>query len=75
MGRNDKNITISLRIDEDTKYKLDSLCQIENEYFKEIGHGWEQAINSKLIRCLIDVVYNMPEETKKELIVKYYRRW
>lgn len=75
MRRNDKNITISLRVNEDTKNKLDSLCQIEKEYYKEKGVYMDPAVNSKMIRCLIDAVYYMPLEKKRELISMYYKKW
>ena len=76
MGRNDKNITISLRMDEDTKYKLDSLCKTEEGNLREMGLPYLlPTTNSKILRCLIEAVYEMPEEEKKELLRKYYRKY
>lgn len=76
MGYRNKDITITLRMDEETKAKLDALCSIQNTIFKESGFYYvREAKTSKTIRCLIDAVSSMPEDQKKELLSKYYREY
>lgn len=76
MGYRNKDITITLRIDEKTKAKLDALCSIQNTIFKESGFYYgQEAKTSKIIRCLIDAVSFLSEEQKKELLSKYYREY
>ena len=74
MGYRNKDITITLRMDEETKAKLDVLCSLRNQIYKESRFYYgQEAKTSKIIRCLIDAVSSMPEEQKKELLREYYR--
>lgn len=76
MGRYNKDITISLRMDDDTKDKLDSLCKTEERNLLDMGLSFLlPTTNSKMLRCLIEAVYEMPEEEKKELLKKHYSKY
>ncbi len=76
MGRYNKDITISLRIDEDAKYKLDSLCKTQERNLLDMGLPFLlPTTNSKMLRCLIEAVYEMPDEEKKELLKKHYIKY
>lgn len=69
-----KDITISLRLNEQEKGKLDILLKIGSRILEEDGFFWHsECTNSRMIRCLINIVYSMPEEQQKELIRKHYR--
>lgn len=76
MGRNDKDITISLRVDNDTRNKLESLCKAQEKNLQEMGLPYLLPVTkSKILRCLIEAVYGMPEEEKKKLLKKHYKKW
>lgn len=75
MPKENKDITISLRLNESYQSELNELIELGNKVIQEERWWWLKLNASKMIRLLIQAFYEMPEEQKKELIKKHHSRW
>lgn len=76
MPINNKDITISLRMNKETNLKLQKLCEIEENNIYNYHSWWRlQVKKSEMIRCLIEAIYEMPEEERKKWLAEHYHRY